>query len=153
MVLCQYLTKPLLYGNKYLGGTTMTGTRSPNIGWAMLARPQRPGQPPGNTILLLIFQHPGSTLLPESLLVDMHFVEGMGCEVWRETRRDQPACGVTTVTLEPSRLPSLAHALLQTGTNLENIEWIVVRAGNDACIELHARPYDLRYHPDNPQAP
>lgn len=128
----------------------MANTRPPDIGWAMLARPQAEGQLPGETIQLLVFQPPESPPLPDTLFLDLHFVDGLGCEAWHETRRDQPQSGITTLTLVPSRLPTLGHALLQTGTNLENIAWIIVRSGEDFSLKLRPRPHDLRFSPPDP---
>ncbi len=131
----------------------MASTRPLDIGWAMLARPQAEGQLPGQTIELLVFQPPGSTTLPDTLFLDLHFTEGLGCEAWRETQRCPSQSGVTTLTLEPSRLPALGCALLQTGTNLEHIERIVVRGGEDFSLELRPRPHDLRFSPHDSATP
>lgn len=94
----------------------------PRIRRAIMVRPQSPETGPQKGVLQIVLYHEdGTPLLPKvegGVRVELHFVDGLGSEVWKETRRRVALKTVLTLYIAACRKePSLGSALLPTCAN------------------------------------
>lgn len=144
----------------------MPGPARPLIWRAILVRAEKPTPEPRTGILQIVFFHKNDTpcLLPnapDGLRVELHFADGLGSEVWRESRRSITGGTILTLELDPYRRPSLGAILLTDGAKpqiLRQLEGFTVSAPNTDlpdlrfCREAHPKStVFISEEPANPE--